>query len=340
MFRYLFGQGPENEGTGARVSRAARRSSAVDPKTPQNYRTGRLGLGNPLSSRPMSDRRPSDSSNTLVRIQIDGGTGYLAVDLDHPLGAPFRKTARTGGPLGDWRFVLVKSDGELRILGTLVHTPAPGDRLCFFPAFGGGPEEQFHPTDRKLADKQFDHITLEPPNRGRDGEQKSHLTFRNGSSGYGERISAPESHLVPWFSFRFPDLDPLPVAPANLYIEFFSRRVDAEGAVDEYASAIVQRCGLTMLQLRPSPHSETFLSLDIWAGWGDDFENPTPTPMLVDPTAPYIRDLPPNSQEVKVYPASAEFPRRVRVVLYLCHWGGRLTDSHFYQPKGFEPESI
>lgn len=280
----------------------------------------------------------SPSPNTRIRYEIEGGEGELEVGLDHPLGAPFRKTARTGGPPGDWNFVLVQVEKQQRIAGTLLHTPSPGNRLIFFPAFRSWPEEELHPTDVGLVDQPIDHLTLDPPKRQKPGYYSSHITFENGERGFGRTIEVPEDRLVPWFGLRLPDPQNLPAAPRDLWIEFTSIRVEADAAIDEYASEIVGRGGLTHLHLRPSPYDPSFVSLDLWAGWGKEAKGKKAGPLPIDFSSSYIRDIPPRSQDVMVHAQGAGFPRDARVILFLSHYGGRLTETRMYQPRQFSDD--
>lgn len=276
--------------------------------------------------------------NTRIRYEIEGGEGELQIELDHPLAAPFRKTARTGGPPGDWNFVLVGVEQDLRIAGTLLHTPSPGNRLLFIPAFQIWPDEELHATDVGLLEKPVDHFTLDPPRPQQPGVYSSHLTFQDGSKGYGRTVRVPVDRLVPWFAVRLPSPATLPVAPRTLLIEFSSKRVGADAAVDEYAADLVRRGGLTLLGLRPSQYESTFVSLDLWAGWGEDAEERSAGPMPIDPGASYLRDLPSNRQDVPVHVQTASFPRNAHVVLFLCHYGGKLTEPRMYQPREFTHE--
>lgn len=278
----------------------------------------------------------AESPNTRIRYEIEGGQGKVEIGLDHPLAAPFRKTAQTGGPPGDWNFVLVNAGQRLRIAGTLIHTPSPGNRLLFFPSIQIWPDEELHPSDSGLVEKGVDHFTLDPPKPQKPGVYSSHFTFRDGSKGYGRTIQVPEDHLVPWLAIRLPRPDVLPPAPRNLHVTFSSKRVEADAAVDDYAADILQRGGVTLMGLRPSPYETTFVSLDLWAGWGDDAQNKDAGPMPVDWTASYLSDLPPESQDVPVHAQDAEFPRDARVALLLIHYGGRLAEPRMYQPRAFE----
>lgn len=99
-------------------------------------------------------------------LTIPEGNGVINVSNEHPLTAPIKKQIVNGAPGGSWRYIVMKKESSMFILGSI--NMSKGNRLFFFPS-----NYNISIGDHS---KLLDHISFE-----RSPKMQSHYTFRDGT---------------------------------------------------------------------------------------------------------------------------------------------------------------
>jgi hypothetical protein len=202
------------------------------------------------------------------------GTGSREVKPDHPLVIHLRVAIEEGRPPGSWSWAAFAEEesGRLRVIGTFVHSPPPGDRILFFP--GGTMHISTAPfdeltTDEPMSsfdDKRLDHLTLDPPDSR--GRHQSHVAVfglpMKGSRGLGYRTTPPPGLLIPWFTLLTPSLEEFEFLPEKLIVTFPPLRPD----LSEFAKEFMRGPKLAHAPAPTASTTRTVFQFDVWAGRG------------------------------------------------------------------------